>query len=560
MNPSVREPRDVSVGLDDDPLVGPDLIRRATWAFVGLGLVLRVVTYAMRFPLWGDEAFVAANFISRGYRDLLQPLDYGQVCPLLFLWGELAVVKLFGFNEWSLRLVPTAASIASVFLFAHIAGRIFRGVPRLLAVAIFAVSFYPIRHGAEVKPYSTDLLAALVLLALATEWWRQPGRVRWLWGMVFFAPLAIALSNPAIFVAGAVSLALVVPAWKLRRQGAFLPFVLYNLALMAAFGVLFVCFTRGQMQAVAETLRSNYWAANFPPLGRPLELIVWLIDAHTGRMLAHPFGGERGASSLTTYLVVVGLVRLARWRERSLLVLLLAPFGLALMASILGRYPYGGSARTMLFVAPAICLLAGLGASRVMACLPALRFRRRVFRGSLIVLAGAGTVLLALTVAFPYKSRTDEESRRFARWFWSDQSRDAELVCLKEDLNVVLNPSHWRLFRSALYLCNQRIYSPRHHCYLAADLGTISASRPLRCVLYNKEPDGRSALASWLDGMSARYVLQRRQTFVINESDAPAGRNDEDRYDVYDFAPREIATGRERRIEVISERGIRDRK
>src|SRR5262249_37438358 len=139
MNPSVREPRDVSLGVEDDQPIGPDFIRRAIWAFVGLGLVLRAVTYAMRFPLWGDEAFVAATFISRGYRDLLQPLDYGQVCPLLFLWGELAVVKLFGFNEWSLRLLPTVASMASLFLFSHIAGRIFRGVPRLLAVAIFAV-------------------------------------------------------------------------------------------------------------------------------------------------------------------------------------------------------------------------------------------------------------------------------------------------------------------------------------------------------------------------------------------------------------------------------------
>ena len=96
---------------------------------------LRLVTFALNFPLWGDEAFVAANFISRGYLDLLRPLDYSQICPSLFLWLELSAVKLFGFQEYSLRLVPTLASVASVFLFAHVAGRVTRGWWHVLAVA-----------------------------------------------------------------------------------------------------------------------------------------------------------------------------------------------------------------------------------------------------------------------------------------------------------------------------------------------------------------------------------------------------------------------------------------
>ena len=121
---------------------GP-LAARATWAFVGLGVLLRIARYAMNYPLWWDEAFVAVNFIRRGYIDLLRPLDYGQVCPILFLWCELTAVKLLGFSEWSLRLLPLVSSVASLVLFRHVAGRIVRGVPLLLAVAILAVSFHP---------------------------------------------------------------------------------------------------------------------------------------------------------------------------------------------------------------------------------------------------------------------------------------------------------------------------------------------------------------------------------------------------------------------------------
>ena len=94
---------------EDDALswTGPDRFLKATWVFVWLGVLLRVVTFALNFPLWGDEAFVAVNLITRGYRDLLRPLDYAQICPLLFLWLELTAVKLLGFSEWSLRLIPT---------------------------------------------------------------------------------------------------------------------------------------------------------------------------------------------------------------------------------------------------------------------------------------------------------------------------------------------------------------------------------------------------------------------------------------------------------------------
>ena len=539
MRLDLRPPRHVPLGLEDDPLARANSIERATWAFIGLGVAVRLVTYAMHFPLWGDEAFVAANFLSKGYLDLLQPLDYGQICPLLFLWIELTAVKLFGFNEWSLRLFPTLCSVASVFLFAHVTRRLFRGIPALLAVAIFSVAFYPIRHGAEVKPYISDLLVALTLLALAIEWWRAPERTGWLWLLAGFVPVALALSYPAVFFAGGVSLGLSTLVRKYRRQGALIPFAGYNLALVCTFLGLFLMFTRGQMETAGETLRTNYWAGHFPPLREPLKLVVWLLDAHTGRMFAYPFGGDRGASAFTTFCFLTALVRLIRRRERELVVMALGPFALAFFASIFERYPYGGSARTMLFVAPTICLLTALGISRLIAYLPGIEPRRRALYVTLLILAGSGIGQLTYNVAHPYKKRTDEESRLFARWFWSDQAKDAELVCLKEDMKTVLNPRHWRLFRSALYLCNQRIYSPRHKNQIEADWNAVSPRRPLRCVLYNEGTEANPAVAAWLERMRNDFELKKRQTFVVNEGDGPEGRNDEDRYAVYDFIPKD---------------------
>ena len=157
-----------------DPQSASRRLEWTIWAFVGLGVVLRIARYAMDYPLWWDEAFVAVNLIRRDYLALLRPLDYGQVCPILFLWAELTVVKLLGFSEWSLRLFPLTCGILSVFLFRYLASRVVQGVPLLLATAIFAVAYHPMRHAADVKPYASDLVAALALMAVAFDWWRAP--------------------------------------------------------------------------------------------------------------------------------------------------------------------------------------------------------------------------------------------------------------------------------------------------------------------------------------------------------------------------------------------------
>jgi hypothetical protein len=524
------------------PLPGIDQSRfyRAVWAFVWLGVILRVVTYALNFPLWGDEAFVAVNFIARGYEDLLQPLDYGQICPLLFLWLELTAVKLLGFSEWSLRLVPTVCSVASVFLFAHVAAQVVRGRAQVLAVAFFAVAFYPIRHGAEVKPYATDLFTALILLALAIAWWRRPERTRWLWALAAAAPLTLSLSHPVVFMAGAVSLGLAVKLWKAPQRRAVLPFLLYNLATEASFLLLYVVFTSKQEAENLTALRSNYWAGGFPPLDQPVKLLYWLADAHTGRMFAYPFGEARGGSSFTTLCFVTALAALWRWRQKPLLVLALGPFGLALLAAAMGRYPYGQSARTMMVTAPAICLLSGLGLAVIISWIPSGRIRRWMFRSGVLALAGAGLVLLGTKLAYPYKTVADQNTRAFARWFWTTKARDAELVCVKTDLGLGFTYGNWTLFRSAIYLCNQKIYSPRHRCGKRANLGAISAERPLRCVVYNEWLENSPPYAYWLEAMSVNFELRKSQRYIVNQQNRRYDGTDvDDRYAVYEFVPRQ---------------------
>jgi len=352
-------------------------VAAATMLFLGLGIVFRIVRYAQNLPLWADECFLAVNFIKRGYLQLLEPLENGQIAPLLYLWIERLVLDLAGFSEATLRLFPLLCGIASLVLIWRLARSAFPSQPLsvLLAVGILAVSVHPIRHAAEAKPYASDLLVALLLLLPALEWLREPRQVRWLWALFAVTPLGISLSYPAAFVAGGVALGLLPRITRSRSLPAWISYGCFCLALLLSFTALQLTLVAAQRAGAIEGLR-RYWAASFPPLDSFPALCSWLISAHTGRCFAYPGGGSAGASTLTLVAFVIGAVALARQGNQAMVACLAMPFALALLAAALRLYPYGGEARLMQYVAPSICLLSGHGAAFMVLRLHSPKLRR----------------------------------------------------------------------------------------------------------------------------------------------------------------------------------------
>ncbi|MCR4415184.1 MAG: glycosyltransferase family 39 protein, partial [Thermoguttaceae bacterium] len=230
----------MSAGLSCMPRVaiGTDVLDRRQanrWiaGLIALGIAVRLVRFALRFPLWYDEAALSANFLDRGYLDFLRPLECGQAAPILFLWVQTTLVRLLGFTEYSLRLFSLATGIASLLVFRRLAGRLLEGSALVLAVGILAVSYPAIRYSAEGKPYGSDLFVSVVLLALAVEWMARPERTGLLWGLAAVAPWCIGLSFPAAFVGGGVSLATGWVLWRTGSRRGWAPWAVYNLRLIA---------------------------------------------------------------------------------------------------------------------------------------------------------------------------------------------------------------------------------------------------------------------------------------------------------------------------------------
>lgn len=420
----------------------PDTRRAARLglAFVALGLACRLLRYGLDFPLWGDEASLALNLAARDYAGLADELEHFQVAPLLFLWAQKAALGLLGDSEWALRLLPLLAGLAALVLFWRVARDLLPPTAAALAVGLLAAARWPVTMSASVKPYSLDLLASLVLLALAAAWRRRPRRGR-LALLAAAAPLAVGLSYPAVFVAGGVSLALLPEVWRRRRGQEWALYAIFNVLLVAAFLTTLLLVARPRPGAPdLRGFMADYWRAGFPP-AEWHRLPLWLASAHTGQMFAYPIGAAHGGSVLTLALFAAGVAWCWRQGRRELLALCLLPFALHLAAAALHRYPYGASGRLAQHLAPAICLLAGAGLAWVVEQRP----RAVAAAAGLFVACGVGG--MAADIARPYRDPLARWSRQTARDAVARHAAGERLV-IEQAPEEIMPTLRWHLRRA----------------------------------------------------------------------------------------------------------------
>ena len=389
------------------------LERRLLWITVALNVAWRLVRYLLDFPIWGDEAMLAVNFIDRNGWQLLEPLDYVQVAPVGFLWVEWLITRLLGVNGFALRLFPLISGVLAVFLLVRLMKLCLSRRETLLGMGLFCASYYPVRHGVEIKPYSIDLLMSIVQLLLAVRLRSRMGSWK-LWSLFAICGSAsLWLSYPAAFVAGGLTLSFAFAAWKSKISWVFPVWFLTGLLLTINLATTVMLFAEAQANSASEFVDSTMWNIAFPPVDKPWEIPGWLIRIHTGRMLAYPAGGKNYASTATFLLVIAGvltLVRRSRSSRQTSIMLLSIP-GLALIAAALKKYPYGGSVRTTLYLAPVICVFAAVGLRGLIAA----SNRPRKFRRGLLI-----TVFLLMAVQIggivrdvlhPFKTEGDRKNR-----------------------------------------------------------------------------------------------------------------------------------------------------
>ena len=109
----------------------------------------------------------------------------------------------------------------------------------------------------------------------------------------------------------------------------------------------------------------------------------------------------------------------------------------------------------------------------------------------------------------------------------------------------------------AMYLCYQRIYSPRHARREPPQWDRITAGRPLRCVEYKwlNVPYDHQARDAWLAGMQERFDLVARDQYYALNGNPYTADHQLDGVEVYKFtakspriAPLSLAEGNRGRV------------
>jgi hypothetical protein len=330
------------------------LVNASVIAICLVGIFLRAYFWAVDRSLWLDEAMLALNLVSHSFLGLLKPLDYAQGAPIGFLVAQKVVIGLLGNKDYILRLIPLLAGCASVPLMYVVSRQYNRGLAPLVSLGLFALSPNLIYYSSELKQYSTDVFAALVLLLVAHKSLEDDARPRTLVALAIAGSLAMWISHPVLFVMAAIIITSVL-AFAIQR----LHRLRWLIGAAGAWGItLTLLYSISLRHLASNGVLVNYWSGSFAPL--PVwRHFSWYRTALTG-MLHDPAGLPENAISVG--LLVLGVFSLGLRRWRSMLVLTV-PFLLTLIASALGRYPFSG--RLLLFLVPLLLLLLVEGMDRV---------------------------------------------------------------------------------------------------------------------------------------------------------------------------------------------------
>lgn len=335
-------------------LRAPSPYAAAVFGAFSLGVLFRTYELGHR-SLWFDEAW-RANLVSdfEPMRAGLQVLNM----PPLFALSAHCVTKALGTSEIALRSIPWLFGVLGLFALFRVAGSFADRWAALSSLAILGVASTMVSLTRQFEHYAGDILFSILLVG-ASESVVREGRWRNWCAYAFVAILTAGFSYGAVFVAGAASIVLL---WRAAGRREWLKYFTVHAAVGAAFLSIYLLFTEAQVRYSEGYAPS--WTDCFPDTSSAGLLAKCFAKIHLGIAgTIFDAGGILSPVTLSIMLIAIGAAVVAKSGHRRFLAYLLLPLGLCLLASFLGKYPYGR--QPIIFASPALCIAWGAGAACV---------------------------------------------------------------------------------------------------------------------------------------------------------------------------------------------------
>ncbi|HMS64517.1 MAG TPA: glycosyltransferase family 39 protein [Ignavibacteria bacterium] len=332
------------------------------------GIVNSVIQYLYNRSLWLDESMLALNIINKSNLELLYPLDFWQVSPVLFLQLEKITSLLIPESEYGLRLIPLIGFFISVYLMYKISDLLFDnkyGV--ILAMSLFVFSHSIIYYSSEVKQYMTDVLSVLCIYYFILKYYNfNDTDKKKYFILAITGVIMVFLSNVAPIILFGCGLYMLYEYFKNKKDIGdanekkieFKYTVYIFLAWLAAFSIYFYFFI---YEHPSRERMIMYWAnvnAFLPQNPFKSDFYIFLYYKSMNIFYSISPLGVPGAIGLF-FLFVTGVVNLFQSKKLNLVILTLTPVTVHLLLSSFRVYPF--DLRLTLYAIPSMILICSYG-------------------------------------------------------------------------------------------------------------------------------------------------------------------------------------------------------
>lgn len=320
------------------------------------GAALRLYIYLHNRDLIIDEANVARNIYERSFIALLQPLDYEQYAPPIFLWVTKFFSLVFGMGEQALKIYPLLCGLGALWLFYKLLKEFMPTQAIWYPASLVAFSPILIRYSSELKQYMPDVFITLLLIWLALNIHIHISRkMRFLWLWIFIGSIAIWSSMPSVFVLAGIGCYY---GWQLvsnkQYKMLWLPITI-SLVWVLQFAVYYLLIL--QDQANSQYLQ-NFHQYDFL-FATPANRGEWMHNWSVFSALMRQFEGMYPyVHDINTAFLVAGAIILVR-KATAKSILLIIPVLALCAAAALNQFSM--MVRVSLFIIPVLILIIGYG-------------------------------------------------------------------------------------------------------------------------------------------------------------------------------------------------------
>lgn len=323
-----------------------------------IGVSVSIFQFLYNRSLWLDESYLALNIINRSFLELLQPLNYEQVAPILFLYIEKLFTGIFGLSEYALRIFPLLSYWASIYFLYRILKILNQNIyVTLLSLSLFIFNGTIIYYSSEVKQYMTDVMVITCMFYFTLKNQESLSKKYFLLGLL--GTISIFLSNvsPIILLCCGTYLFYedLKNGWKEIKY-------IFGISFLwtAFFGIYFMFFIYDHP---TREFMVRYWSrwdgGAFMPLNPlSIEFYQFVIKKYYFFYTDLFQFGNVGLYGLQL-LFLLGCYHLIEQKKYNLFILGVLPIALHLALSSLKLYPF--DIRLILYTCPAFIIILSAG-------------------------------------------------------------------------------------------------------------------------------------------------------------------------------------------------------